>query len=287
MSKLPDGRARLGQASPLPPVFTPMARPALLALLLAAVLPLTGASCGTASSTGDATPSDTLALRTDSLLISVDSLRFTVAIGYPQLTGATATVPAERVAAVNAAIRDSVAAIAERFRPEQAVAPEDRDSPAFAAEVSGEALDVRLHGDVLSGLLEVYAFTGGAHGNTFYTPLAVDLRTGAPFALADAFVPGTPWADTLSAHAGRALVSAMRAGDDPPSVDEARSTLYAEGYDAAAMQRVAFALGADSLTLQFAPYEVAYYAFGAPTVPVAYRDLEAFLKPDGPVARIR
>ena len=53
------------------------------------------------------------------------------------------------------------------------------------------------------------------------------------------------------------------------------------------MEHVAFALGADSLTLQFVPYEVAYYAFGAPDAAVAYRDLDAFLRPDGPVSRIR
>ena len=266
-----------------------MPRPALLVLLLAVALPLAGASCGAApgsDSAGTAAP-DTLAVRTDSLLISVDSLQFTVAIGYPQLTGATATVSAERVAAVNAAIRDSVVALAEQFRPEEAVAPEDRGSPSFVAEVEGGVDALRLYGDVLSGLLQVYAFTGGAHGNTFYVPVAYDLRTGAPLALADAFQPGTPWADSLSAHAGRALFSMMRDAADPVSDAEIREMLYPEGYDAAAMQRVAFVLGTDSLTIQFAPYEVAAYAFGAPTVPVAYRDLDPFLRPDGPVARIR
>ena len=265
-----------------------MPRPALFALLLAAALPLAAASCADVSGTPDApAASDTLAVRTDSLLISVDSLQYTVAIGYPQLTGATATVSAETVARVNAAIRDSVAALAEQFRPEEAVAPEDRGQFAFAAEVEGGTEAVRLRGDVLSGLLGVYAYTGGAHGNTFYHALAYDLRTGAPLALADAFRPGTPWADSLSAHADRQLMATMRDPADPLPDAEIRGLLYPEGYDAAAMRRVAFALGADSLTLQFAPYEVAAYVFGAPTVPVAYRDLDAFLRPDGPVARIR
>ncbi len=268
-----------------------MPRPALLALLHAAALPLTAATCADVPATTDAPVTtdspDALVIRTDSLLISVDSLRFTVAIGYPQITGATATVPAERVAAVNAAIRDSVVAFAEQFRPEEAVAPEDRDSPSFVAEVEGGVADVRLHGDVLSGLFAAYTFTGGAHGNTLYAPVAYDLRTGAPLALADVFAPGTPWADSLSAHADRLLLATMRDPDAPASDAEIRSMLYPEGYDAAAMQHVAFVLGADSLTIQFAPYEVAAYAVGAPTLPVAYRDLDAFLRPDGPVARIR
>ncbi len=260
--------------------------------MLVAALPLLAATCGTPSdAAGTETPgaaaSDTLSVQTDSLVVSVDSLNYTVAIRYPQLSGSSATVPAAIVARVNAAIRDSVAATAEQFRPTEAPPPDERDSPSFVAEVEGDMFNERLHGDVFSALLSVYAFTGGAHGNTFYMPLTYDLRTGAAITLDDVFQAGAPWADTLSAHADRALVMQARDVDDPLSVEEARATLYPEGYDAAAMRHATFALGADSLTVQFAPYEVAYYAFGAPDVQIAYRDLEAFLKPNGPVARIR
>ena len=270
-----------------------MTRPALLALLLAAVLPLAGASCGDGLAARGSGPDATaasagaLAVRTDSLLISVDSLQFMVAIGYPQLTGATATVSAERVAAVNAAIRDSVAALAEQFRPEEAVAPEDRGSFSFVAEVEGGTDAVRLHGDVLSGLLQVYAFTGGAHGNTYVQPVNVDLVTGAPIRIGDLFRAGTPWADSLSAHASRALTAKLVANDPAATPSSVAETFYREGFDADAMRQARFTLGRDSLAVHFVPYEVAFYAFGSTRVPVAYADLVAFLRPNGPVARLR
>ncbi|HEX9951328.1 MAG TPA: DUF3298 domain-containing protein, partial [Rubricoccaceae bacterium] len=171
--------------------------------------------------------------------------------------------------------------------PEEAVAPEDRDSPMSATEVEGGTDVALLPGDILSGLVEVYAFTGGAHGNTFYIPFTYDLRAGTAVALGDVFRDGTPWADSLSAHADRVLVAKARDIEDPVSVDEARATLTPEGYTPEAMQRATFSLGADSLMVHFAPYEVAYYAFGSSRVPVAYTDLAAMLRPDGAAARLR
>ncbi len=270
-----------------------MPRSALLVLV--AALPLLAATCGTppdaaataAPGTPGAAASDTLSIRTDSLVVSVDSLNYTVNISYPQLGGSSATVPAAMVARVNAAIRDSVAANAEQFRPTEAPPPDERDSPSYVAEVEGGMFNERLHGDVFSALLSVYAFTGGAHGNTFYVPLTYDLRTGAAISLGDAFQPGTPWADTLSAHAGRALVAKMREGDPDATAASMDDSFYPEGFNPDAMRDVRFSLGADSLMVHFAPYEVAYYAFGTTDVPVAYTALESFLKPDGPIARIR
>ncbi len=264
-----------------------MARSALLAL--AAALPLFGATCGVfpgATFDGAAAP-DTLSVQTDSLFISVDSLNYTVSIGYPQLTGSSATVPAAMVERVNGVIRDSVTTHAEEFRPSEVPPPDERDSPMYVAEVDGGTDNVMLRGDVFSALLGVYAFTGGAHGNTFYTPLTIDLRTGAPISLDDVFRAGTPWPDTLSAHSERALFAKLYENDPEATPASAAETFYTEGYSPAAMRHATFTLGADSLTVHFVPYEVAYYAFGSTDVPVAYTALDAFLKPGGPVPRIR
>ena len=264
-------------------------------LLCAAALPLLAAcnvSPDVSPDAGDdasrAAATDTLSVRTDSLLITVDSLNYTVAVGYPQLAGSSATVPAARVARVNAALRDSVTADAAQFRPTEVPPADARDAPQYVAEVEGGTLaPVLLRGGVLSALVSVYAFTGGAHGNTFYRPINRDLRTGAAITLDDVFRAGTPWPDSLSAHAGRALLAKLTANDPEATPASAAETFYTEGYDAAAMRHATFTLGADSLTVHFVPYEVAFYAFGTTDVSVAYADLEAFLKPGGPVARIR
>ncbi len=258
-------------------------------LLLAAVLSTGLAGCGTGTPppAGTPPPDSTHATASpptvtiDSLLVSVDSLRYTVAIGYPQIPGGPAAV----TAAVNAASRDSVVALAERFRPEKAVPADAR--PSEVADVQGGTEETFVAGDVLSALVSVYAFTGGAHGNTYFQPVNVDLTTGAPIRIGDLFRDGTPWADSLSAHAGRGLTAKLFANDPTATPASVAETFYPEGFDADAMRRATFTLGRDSLAVHFVPYEVAYYAFGSTRVPIAYADLEAFLKPDGPVVRIR
>ena len=260
---------------------------------LLSVLTLVAFASACARPTGPSSPPETgsaseaLAVRTDSLVVSVDSLLFTADIAYPQLTGSSATARPETVVTVNTAIRDSVTALAEGFRPAAAVAPENRDSPQYAAEVSGSTGEVFLGRDAFSALIEVYAFTGGAHGNTFFHAINRDLRTGAPIMLGDLFQSGMPWSDSLSAHARRALYSKLFDNDPDATPASAAETFYSEGFDAAAMHHATFTLSADSLTVHFVPYEVAYYAFGTTDVPVAYRDLAPMLRSDGVAGRLR
>ena len=254
---------------------------ALLSALLVAGCASPSEPTGASSSV-----SPLLALRTDSLTLSVDSLVFTVDIAYPQLTGASATVSAATVASVNAAIRDSVTALADGFRPAEAVAPEDRGSPQYTAEVSGSTGEEFLGSDVFSALVEVYAYTGGAHGNTFFHAVNRDLRTGAAISLGDLFRPDAPWADSLSAHARRALYAKLFENDPDATPASAAETFYKEGFDAAAMGHATFTLSADALTVHFVPYEVAYYAFGTTDVSVAYADLAPMLRRDGVTARL-
>lgn len=255
-------------------------------VLLTAVISACATPTGTPSPPETGSALEALSIRSDSLGLSVDSLRYTVDVEYPQLTGSSGTVSAATVADVNAAIRDSVTVLAEMFRPAEVVAPENRDSPSYVAEVSGSTETTFLGNDVFSALVGVYAFTGGAHGNTFFHAINRDLRTGAPITLDDLFMPGSSWADSLSAHADRALIRKMLDDAEMGSVREAREGLYPEGFDAAAMRHATFTLSADSLTVHFVPYEVAYYAFGSTDVPVAYRDFAPFLRPDGVAARL-
>lgn len=225
-----------------------------------------------------------LTVRTDSLQIDVDALRYHVAVGYPQLDGPPGGATRAAVDAANRSIRDSVEALVETYRPAEAV---PADAPASeVTTVDGGYDDPFLAPGVFSALVEVYAYTGGAHGNTAYAPINVDLTTGAPVRLGALFRRDAAWADTLAARVGPALVAEAAARMEATE-DEARGALYAEGYDAGAMRDATFTLGADSLALHFVPYEVAAYAFGTFRVPVAYTDLDAVLAPAGPAARLR
>lgn len=228
-------------------------------------------------------PVDALSVRSDSLLIQVDSLRYTVAVDYPQIFGTSAGASAAAVRAANASIRDSVAVLARSFRPD---APVPADAPGFEhTEVLGGYDAPFLASDVFSTLIPISANTGGVHENFYALPLNLDLATGAPVRLADLFRPASAWADTLSAHVEPALVEEMtlrmrgRDGD-------AREYLSPRGYGPEALRTTPFTLGADSLALHFVPYQVAGFAWGSFRIAVAYADLAPLMRTDGVAGRL-
>lgn len=225
-----------------------------------------------------------LEVRTDSFTVQVDSLRYTVAVEYPQITGRTSEVSEQVVRAVNDAVLDSVVALAERFRPTEAVPP---DAPAYeVVTVEGFTDDVFLGADVFSAYVETYVYLGGAHGSSVAVPLNRDLRAGAAIRLGDLFRPGTPWPDTLSAQAERGLVRKAIGSGLAASLADMPGLLYPEGYDREVMRDARFTLGADSLAIHFVHYEVSAYAFGTSRVTVAYAALAPLMRTDGVAARL-
>ena len=257
----------------------------LLTLALVALATACTQTAGAPSSPPAESAPEALAVRTDSLLISADSLRFDVAVGYPQITGSSESVSTTAVAAVNAVIRDSVMALADRFRPTETVPP---DAPPYRiVTIEGGTDDVFLGGDLFSGLVATYVYLGGAHGSNIVAPVNRDLRSGAAIHLGDLFRADTPWADTLSAQAERGLVRKATGNDIAATVAEARGWLSAEGYRAEAMRNARFTLGRDSLAIHFVDYEVSAYAFGPSRVPIAYRDLAPLMRSDGVAGRLQ
>ena len=253
-------------------------RPALLALALAV------AACGPdpapapsdapppAPQSPPAGPSFTVAV--DSLLRDEPARSYRVAIGYPQIRGMSGEPMARALQAVNAAIRDSVAALADDFRPE--APPPGADAPAFPVEVDGGTPRSWISDDTFSALVDVYAYTGGAHGNTYFLPLTYDLTTGDAVAPADLFAGGTPWADTLAAYVERGVVRQL----------SSREALFAQGLDQIRAGDVHLTLGPDSLTAHVPPYQLSAYAAGSFHVPIPVGALAPFARPGSVLARL-
>ncbi len=218
------------------------------------------------------------AVRIDSLLRDEPALRYTVRIGYPQLEG-----DGPAATAVNAAIRDSVAALADDFRP--AEPPPEYDSPAFVVKVDGRTERTFVDDRVLSTLVAVYAYTGGAHGNTFFLPLTYDLDAGAPVDPATLFADGTAWGDTLATWTERRVLRQLAAGLGVPP-GEARGAFYAEGLDPIRQGDVFATLGRDSLFVHIPPYQLSAYSAGSFDVGVPYRALRAMARPGSALARL-
>ena len=220
-------------------------------------------------------------LATDSLVVRDSVLRYAVAIGYPQIRGSAGEPMSATLRAVNAAIRDSVRALAEDFRPE--APPAGDGSPVYPVDVEGAVGRSFVSNDVLSVLVSVYAFTGGAHGTTFFLPLTYDLRTGRALAPADLFAPGTPWPDTLAAWTERAVVAelARRLRTTP---DSARANFFAGGLDSVRQDDVAVTMGRDSLRVHVPPYQLSAYSAGSFDVGVPYPVVRPFARPGSVLA---
>lgn len=221
-----------------------------------------------------------LTVRVDSLVERVDSLALDFSVALPQVEG-----DAPGVDAVNGAILDTVTAFLMEVRPDG-----PPEYPTDIAEVAGEVDFLRLEGGILSALLNLYTYTGGAHPNTLYFVTNYDVRSGQPVRLQDVFAPGTGYLDTLSALTKAGLVRQLRSYGDPDiqlqSDAEVAALFFSEGYAPEADNFSLFTLGADTLRLHFPPYAVASYAMGPYEVAVPYSRLEGLLTPGGPAARI-
>ena len=220
-------------------------------------------------------------LATDSLVVRDSLLRYTVAIGYPQIRGSSGEPMSPTLRAVNRAIRDSVQALADDFRPE--MPPPDDDSPAYVVDVEGGPERSFVSNEVLSVLVNVYAFTGGAHGTTVFLPLTYDLHTGRPLSPRDLFAPGTPWPDTLAAWTGRTVVAelARRLRTTP---DSARANFFARGLDAVRRGDVAVTMGRDSLRVHVPQSQLTPSVAGSFDVGVPYPAVRPFARPGSVLA---
>ncbi|WP_179299770.1 DUF3298 and DUF4163 domain-containing protein [Rubrivirga marina] len=220
------------------------------------------------------TSGPSLTVAVDSLLRDEPDLNYRVAIGYPQIRGTSGEPMAPALQAVNAAIRDTVEALADDFRPE--APPPGADAPHYPVEVDGGTPRSWISDDAFSALVEVYAYTGGAHGNTYFLPLTFDLTTGEAVRPADLFAEGTPWADTLAAHTERGVLRWL--GD--------RGALFAEGLDPIREGRVDLTLDPDSLVVHVPPYQLSAYAAGSFHVGVPLSAVAPFARPGSVLARL-
>lgn len=254
------------------PAFRPMPFARLLVPLgAAALLAACGAPDPQRPAPGAASPQP-LTVTTARIAEADSAIRFRAEVEYPQIEGGAS--PA--VARVNRAIADSVRAIVEDIRP---VPDEFTGDPELdrwvVGEVEGGFTEPLLREGLFSARLDLYVYTGGAHGNMLALPLNYDLDTGAPLALGDLFRPSAAYLDTLAARVTQRLTQSRGTGwmfEDALPPDPAYFAV--------------FTLEADSLRFFFPPYAIAPYAVGPSEAALPYAALRAVLRADGPVARL-
>jgi hypothetical protein len=213
-----------------------------------------------------------LRVETDSLTARDTTLHYDVAIAYPRIAGSDA--PA--VARVNRAIRDTLTAFTASLKPRPADFTGDPDHDRLiVGEAEGGPARTFLGDRVFSSRVDVYAFTGGAHGNTYAFPFTYDLATGEPIRFGDLFRGGTAYLDTLAALTTERLAAELDS-----------SQWFVDAVPAEPGSFAFFTLGADSLTVFFPPYAIAPYAAGASEVSLPYTALRPLLSPSGPLQHL-
>ena len=254
------------------------ARPAGFAdLTVLVVLALWLGAC--AAPDRPALPPD-LTVRADTARLEDPAVRYDAVVVYPQVGGAA--LPAG-VEAANRAVADSVRAFVAAVRPSAPPPPEDTT---YAVRVEGRYDDALLAEGILSALVSVTVYTGGAHGNVFLLPVTYDLATGGAVALPDLFAPNAPWGNAL-AEAVEAAVLAKLARDLGTTPEAARArSFFAAGLLPIREGEAAFTLGRDSLHVHVPPYQLAPFSAGTFDVGVPYAALVPFARRGGVVRRL-
>lgn len=213
-----------------------------LALLLLAATALGACADGPAPAPEVLPTSASFAVVLDSLRIDEPARTFRVDVAVPQVQRRAGTDRAPALQAANAALRDTVRALADDLRPE----PAPRFADPTPVVVSGSPSHLHLTDTLVSGLVEVSVAVADAPETLVFLPVTLDLQTGAPVAPANWFTPGTPWADTLAAHVGRDVRAQLRgrAPFSPADLADLRAG------------RLALTLGADAVTVHVPPYQL-------------------------------
>lgn len=122
---------------------------------------------------------------------------------------------------------------------------------------------------VLSLLLVVYSFTGGAHGLTLAKGLTFDVQTGRRYRLGDLFKPDSGYTDVLSGIIGDWIKQW-----EVPVLEPFESISPDQD----------FYLADHSLTVFFQIYELTPYVYGFPYFPIPLKSLEAIVADPSPAA---
>ncbi len=124
---------------------------------------------------------------------------------------------------------------------------------------------------VISFKFTISDYTGGAHPNTFYSTLALDLEQNRMLTLDDLFQPG---GDPLATIAPLVMADLERQLTEMGALE---GNWIEDGTGMNAANYQAWAIDANSLYFFFSPYQIAAYAVGGFTVQIPLTDLSGIL----------
>jgi hypothetical protein len=218
-------------------------------------------------------------------------LRYEINIEYPQLTGSVDP----NFEKFNQTVRSLMNKQASDFKKEMLPDPEDEPRPEEerpanepAPESVGSDINIEYSialakDDLISVEFTVSSYSAGAaHPNSYTEVVNFDLKNGKSLKLADLFLPGSKYLQTLSTACIQALTKQAQAEGTDGMLDEA---WIQRGAAPEATNYGNWTISRKGLGITFDPYEVAAYAAGPQHVVAPYSALQGILKPDGPVGQ--
>ena len=123
---------------------------------------------------------------------------------------------------------------------------------------------------------EVYSYTGGAHGNTYYisSNYAINNSKASLIRLSDLFKPGSNYLKALSTYCINDLL-----------LKGAGWIVNGEIESFSEQDLGVFALSPEGIKFAFAPYAVGPYTEGSYFVIVPFRELRGIINPKGPLSQ--
>jgi len=237
----------------------------------AATQPASSSTAGSiTTATGELALGQGLTLDAEPLQESSQSPLYTVDGQEPVLKG----MADSRVEQFNQQVTGIIEPVISKFKQDVATWSASRSTP------NGSSLRINFEqrsppGTVISLVLKFSTFFGGAaYPNGAVQTVNYDLQRGKSLALAELFLPGTPYLDILSAYCQEEL--ARRGMSVSKSVTAPREDNYRN-----------WALTAEGVEITFDESQGVPHVLGSPAVLVHYDRLQKELDPKGPAASIR
>ena len=214
-------------------------------------------------------------------------LKYEIAVEYPQLTGSVDPNFEKFNQTVRSLITKKVADFKKEMTP-SADEPAPDEANESAAESLGSDINISYtvvlaKDDLISIEFTVSSYSAGAaHPNSYTEVVNFDLKNGKLLKLADLFLPGSKYVQTLATYCIQALKKqAKEQGADAMLDDD----WIQKGAAPELTNYDNWTITNKGLGITFDAYQVGPYAAGPQHVLVPYSALKEIIKPDGPVGQ--
>ena len=214
-------------------------------------------------------------------------LKYEIDVEYPQLTGSVDPNFEKFNQTVRRLMTKKVADFKQEMAPEAAdePAPDVTETPAesLGSDIVVGYTVVLAKDDLISIEFTASSYSAGAaHPNSYTEVVNFDLKNGKLLKLADLFLPGSKYLQTLSTYCIQALKKQAKEGGADTMLED---DWIEKGAGPELTNYNNWTIRKKGLGITFNPYQVAAYAAGPQHVLVPYSALKEIIRPDGPVGQ--